>query len=59
MQFNIVHLLPEAKIPFELPIETFLKNFESNERKTERRNLKAGEIVEDEARHQFELNAKS
>lgn len=45
LQFNVVHLLPESKIPFELPIETFLKNFESNERKIERRSIKSNDKV--------------
>jgi hypothetical protein len=40
MQFNVVHLLPEEKFPFDMPIETFLKNHESNERKIERRSIK-------------------
>ena len=58
-QFNAIHLLPQSKIPFPLPIELFLKNNESNERKIERRNLKGDAVVEDEARNQFELAAKS
>jgi hypothetical protein len=54
-----VHLLPEAKIPYELPIDTFLKNFESNERKLERRNLKINEKITDYDRHELETNAKA
>lgn len=55
----MIHVLPEAKLPFELPIEVFLKNLESNERKIERRNVK--ERVEDpeSPRHLFESNAKA
>jgi hypothetical protein len=59
MQFNVVHFLPESKLPHSLPIELFIKNHESNERKTERRNLKSDEVVADETRHQFEQAAKS
>lgn len=43
LQFNVVHMLPEDKFPFDLPIETFLKNNESNERKIERRNIKSAD----------------
>jgi len=59
LQFNCVHILPESKIPFELPIETFLKNHESNERKIERRNLKTHLKIDDEIRYNFEQNAKA
>lgn len=60
LQFNVVHLLPEDKFPFPLPIETFLKNNESNERKIERRNLKDEQVgSNDEARDQFAANAKA
>ncbi len=55
----MIHILPEAKLPFELPIETFLKNFESNERKTERRNIKERVWDADSARHLYESNAKA
>jgi len=34
-----------------MPIDTFLKNHESNERKTERRNVKYTDQPENEARH--------
>jgi hypothetical protein len=54
-----VHLLPEAKIPYELPIDTFIKNHESNERKIERRNLKVNEKITDPDRHELEMNAKA
>jgi hypothetical protein len=33
LQFNVIHILPEAKLTFDLPIGTLLKNFDSNERK--------------------------
>ena len=59
MQFNGIHILPQNKIPFELPIETFLKNHESNERKVERRNLKDKVIIDNEARAKFESDAKA
>ena len=59
MQFNSIHILPQNKIPFELPIETFLKNHESNERKVERRNLKDKVIIDNEARAKFESDAKA
>lgn len=58
-QFNVVHMLPEEKFPFDLPIETFLKNHESNERKIERRNVKVADSQEDDARAQFIANAKA
>lgn len=51
-------MLPEDKIPFPLPIETFLKNFESNERKIERRNAKRNDFDINDARQQFETAAK-
>lgn len=51
-------MLPEDKIPFPLPIETFLKNFESNERKIERRNAKRNDVDINDARQQFETAAK-
>ena len=51
-------MLPEDKIPFPLPIETFLKNFESNERKIERRNAKRNDVDNNDARQQFETAAK-
>lgn len=59
LQFNNIHILPEANIPYQLPIEIFLKNFDSNERKIERRNIKSGEKLVDDVRHKFELNAKA
>jgi len=59
LQFNVVNILPEANIPYKLPIEIFLKNYESNERKIERRSTKSEEKPTDVARHQFELVAKS
>lgn len=59
LQFNAVHILPQSKIPFELPIETFLKNHESNERKVERRNLKDKVIVDNQVRQRFESDAKA
>lgn len=60
MQFNVVHLLPEEKFPFDMPIETLMKNHESNERKIERRNIKTDDAVEeDEARAAFTANAKA
>jgi len=34
-----------------MPIETFLKNHESNERKTERRNVKYADLPVNEVRH--------
>lgn len=51
-------MLPEDKIPFPLPIETFLKNFESNERKIERRNAKRNDVDNNDSRQQFETAAK-
>jgi hypothetical protein len=51
MQFNAVHILPEAKIPFEMPIETLLKHHESNERKISRRNLQDSVEVTDYERN--------
>lgn len=59
LQFNAVHLLPEEKFPFPLPIETFLKNNESNERKIERRNLKDEQVSFDEQKEIFAANAKA
>lgn len=59
MQFNTVHMLPEEKFPFDLPIETFLKNHDSNERKTERRNVKVENDANEEARVSFAANAKA
>lgn len=58
-QFNAIHILPHDKLPFPLPIELFLKNNESNERKIERRSIKTDSAHEDAARLQFELAAKS
>lgn len=52
-------MLPEANIPFALPIEIMLKSHESNERKLERRNIGKEAKADSEARQQFELNAKS
>ena len=46
----MVHILPEEKLPFALPIDTLLKNHESNERKCERRNIKQEEDKEDDSR---------
>jgi hypothetical protein len=51
MQFNAVHILPESKIPYEMPIETLLKHHESNERKIVRRNLSDSVEVLDFKRH--------
>lgn len=59
LQFNVVHMLPEDKFPFNLPIETFLKNHESNERKIERRGVKNDDVAEDEAQASFAANAKA
>ena len=59
MQFNAVHILPESKIPYEMPIETLLKHHESNERKIVRRNLSDSVEVLDFKRHQFALTAKA
>ena len=59
LQFNCVHMLPEEKFPFDLPIETFLKNHESNERKIERRNIRVEVEEAFEARQTFTSNAKA
>jgi hypothetical protein len=59
MQFNCVHMLPEEKFPFDLPIETFLKNHESNERKIERRNIRQEADEAFEAHQTFTSNAKA
>jgi hypothetical protein len=58
-QFNSVHILPEEKFPNTLPIETFLKINDSNERKIERRALKVEDAAKDDARGQFVQNAKA
>ena len=58
-QFNCVHILPEAKIPYELPIEFMLKIHEGNERKIERRSIVSETKQQSEDREQFEMNAKS
>jgi len=52
-------MLPEEKFPFDLPIETFLKNHESNERKVERRNIHVEVESAFEARQTFTSNAKA
>jgi hypothetical protein len=55
-------VLPQANMPYAtLPIDDFLKNYVSTERKTERRNLKAeGNMsAEFQERLQRELSAKS
>lgn len=64
LQFNTIHFLPESKYPIDiLPIETFIKNHESNERKTERRvpkeEIELMNMQDKSARREFELNAKS
>lgn len=41
LQFNVLHVLPQANLPFaSLPIEDYIKTYVSTERKTERRNVK-------------------
>jgi len=64
LQFNVIHFLPEARYPFaQLPIDTFLKNNESNERKIERRMTKEAQEnlkkADTSARGEFEQNAKA
>ena len=56
-----MHVLPEASIPFPLPIDAFLKNQVSNDRKIERRNIKSvGNLSSEyQDRLQRELAAKS
>jgi hypothetical protein len=39
LQFNTLHFLPQSRYPYALPIETFLKLQESNDRKIERRAI--------------------
>ena len=52
-------MLPEAKFPFALPIETFLKNHESNERKMEAKGVKPEDVDDEDPRFVFKQNAKS
>ena len=62
LQFNLVHVLPQASLPFvTLPIDDYIKNYVSTERKTERRNVKVeGNLsAEFQERLQRELSAKS
>lgn len=58
-QFNSIHILPEEKFPQPLPIETFIKLHESNERKIERRAIDVDEPDRDDARGTFTADAKA
>ena len=54
-----MHILPEEKFPNALPIETFLKINDSNERKIERRAIKVEDPAKEDLRGQFVQNAKA